>query len=256
MTTTKHGICKVTVAPVRAADSDRSEIVTQLLFGDFVEVLSVDKPWAHIRHEMDGYEGYMDFKQLAYISPEDYLEGSEAKHPVVGNSPWSVLGPDGLTEVLAGSQLPFLDDDSIRLGSNKYSIENRGRNSHFGPVETALMFLNVPYLWGGRSTYGIDCSGYTQTVARIHGITVPRNASKQVHFGQEVSFEDRQVGDVPFFINQNGVVHHVGVLNSRDTVLHASGWIREDRFDKKGIYRDEFEEYTHSFHSIRRWFEI
>ena len=254
MTTSNHGICKITVAPVRAEASDRAEIVTQLLFGDYVEVLSLDKPWAKIRCQLDGYEGFMDFKQLAYIQSEEYDKGISEKHPVVGNSPWLISGPDGIIEVVVGSQLPFLKGDSVELGKDQYTVDRRGRNTHFGPVETGLMFINVPYLWGGRSIYGIDCSGYTQTIARIHGLEVPRDASKQVRFGEEISFEDRQSGDIPFFINNNGIVHHVGILNSPDTILHASGWIREDVFDEKGIYRKDFEEYTHQFHSIRRWF--
>ena len=119
-------------------------------------------------------------------------------------------------------------------------------------METAKLFLNAPYLWGGRSIHGIDCSGYTQIVAKIHGFQLPRDASQQVNFGEEVRFEDRQPGDFEFYINSKGNIHHVGIIIEENKVLHASGWVRSDKSDETGIYREDFREYTHQHHSIRR----
>jgi gamma-D-glutamyl-L-lysine dipeptidyl-peptidase len=254
MISTNHAICKVTVAPLRSETTDRSEMVSQLLFGDYVEVLELDKPWIRIRSSFDSYEGWMDFKQLHFISQENFLSHHKEEHPVVGNSPWILSGAEGEIEVIAGSQLPNLRDEKLQLGDHEYRVVERGRRSHFGPIETTLMFLNVPYLWGGRSKYGIDCSGLVQTVARIHGISTPRDASAQVNYGETIDFEERRAGDLPFFINENGLVHHVGVLNSTHSIVHASGWVREDKFDENGIFLENTGVHTHTLHSIKRWF--
>ncbi len=156
---------------------------------------------------------------------------------------------------MLGSQLPNYNGASVRLGRVEQSVLFGRLRDEITLLETAEMFLNVPYLWGGRSTHGIDCSGFTQGIARIHGLKIPRDASTQVNFGELVSHEDGQVGGLSFFMKENGLVHHIEILNSKDTILHASRWVREDKFDEKGIFREDFAAYTHQYHSIRRWFE-
>jgi cell wall-associated NlpC family hydrolase len=118
---------------------------------------------------------------------------------------------------------------------------------------TAKCFLNVPYLWGGRSLFGIDCSGLTQVVFKINHIKIPRDTSQQVLSGKPVDrFEDARQGDLAFFSNEEGKISHVGILMAPDRILHASGYVRIDQFDSKGIFNTKKQLYTHRFNCIRR----
>lgn len=253
LTIKNFGVCKVSVAPVRHEPSDSSEIVTQLLFGDAVQVLEQGQPWIKIRFEADGYEGWMDFKQLTYLEDSEYLTYIQSPTAYLHDRFLEITGPLGKQLLMMGARLPNFDGKSIRIGNDTYMFETLPETENKNVLTTALNYLNAPYLWGGKSVFGIDCSGFTQNVFKLHGKQLPRDASKQVFEGNEISFEERQVADVPFFINAKGIVHHVGILTEKNQIIHAAGYVRIDIFDQKGIYREDLERYTHVFHSIRRF---
>ncbi len=120
-------------------------------------------------------------------------------------------------------------------------------------AETAARFLNCPYIWGGRIPSGIDCSGLTQLVYKIHGIAIPRDSWQQSEAGTVVSFlEEAENGDLLFFDNDKGKISHVGILMAQGLVIHASGRVRIDRLDHQGIYRDDLKRYTHKLRTIVR----
>jgi gamma-D-glutamyl-L-lysine dipeptidyl-peptidase len=248
---TKHGICQVSIAPVRASASDESEIVTQLLFGDYVEVIESGQPWIKIYFPADDYEGWMDFKQLLYISEEEYLRDTKKTHPVLTVGSLQINGPIGAQHIIFGSNLPNLNESKIKMGGIDYEIDPIN-NYRASMVETSMLYLNTPYLWGGKGIFGIDCSGLTQIVAKIHGFNLPRDASKQVHIGQSVDFKDVQLGDFMYFINSKNIVHHVGIVTGPNQIIHASGHVRIDKFDEKGIWREDLNKYTHNYHSTKR----
>jgi hypothetical protein len=253
LTIKNFGVCKVSVAPVRLDPSDSSEIVTQLLFGDPVIILEKGQPWIKIRFEADNYEGWMDFKQLTYLEDPEYLDYLEKPIVYLHDRFLEIIGPLGKQLLMMGSRLPNFDGKSIRLGNNTYTFEVHPTTESNNIITRAFEYLNAPYLWGGKSVFGIDCSGFTQNVFKLHGKQLPRDASKQVLEGKDISFEERQVGDVPFFINAKGIVHHVGILVEKNQIIHAAGYVRIDPFDQEGIYREDLERYTHVFHSIRRF---
>lgn len=247
------GICNLSIVPVRASASDEAEIVTQLLFGDFVKILEKGEPWIRIRFERDNYEGWMDFKQLVYIDKDIYEAGTSTRQKVLFEPILELEGPKGIQNIMLGSDLPFYRDGKLKLGSETYTV--------LSPVdmeikpnlfEIAEIYLNSPYLWGGKSIFGIDCSGLIQIVYKVCGYDLPRNASEQVKVGIEVPFNERKAGDLAFFINANGKVHHVGILMSAHEIIHAAGRVRKDRYDETGIYNLDLEKQTHKHHSIRR----
>ncbi|STC91838.1 Dipeptidyl-peptidase 6 [Chryseobacterium carnipullorum] len=153
------GICNVTVAPVRAENSDKAEIVTEMLFGESADILEVNKNWTKIKMHYDGYEGWIDTKQLRLVTEEDL---ARRKVTVVTEDFSSVLMKDGKTLLSMGSEVEFPVVASRRSHDLRESI-----------ALAAKEFLNVPYLWGGKSFFAIDCSGFTQLVYKIHDINYP-----------------------------------------------------------------------------------
>lgn len=253
MEITDFGYCKLTVVPVRAAASDASEIVTQLLFGDLVEIIEKGQPWIKIRFPQENYEGWMDFKQLSYLSQTEYTALAAQEPHYLKDAICRINGPDGAQTLFLGSALHQLNGNHMPLGKENYQFIDLPNQVERTLTETALLYLNCPYLWGGKSLFGIDCSGLVQNCFKAHGKLLPRDASQQVFEGEEIQFADRQIGDVPFFINAKGVVHHVGILTSTSEIIHAAGQVRIDPFDEKGIFRTDLNKYTHLFHSIRRY---
>jgi gamma-D-glutamyl-L-lysine dipeptidyl-peptidase len=251
----QYGIVHSATSPVREKDSDRSEIVTQLLFGEGVLIESINSPWALIECLHDGYKGYVDYKQLIILEEEDFKQWNTTKKIRLLSRAIQILSSDGPEWIYQGSLLPIGYSNGFKLGEKSYSLVSSpfelARNTSI--IELAQNYINTPYLWGGRSITGIDCSGYTQIILAAFNISVQRDASQQAKEGTAVSFEDIQAGDLAFFHNSKGNVIHVGILTGLGTILHASGKVREDQFTEKGIYRKDFGKLTHNLTCIRRF---
>lgn len=249
----EFGICNLAVVPLRVEAKDEAEMVSQLLFGDCVEILEYKSPWVKVKFHEDGYLGWMDFKQLHYLSKEAYQKYAAHSFTYLQDPLLRIVGPRGVQNIMMGSKLPPIVKNEFILGEEIYSLEVLPNQVKHSFLQTTLGYLNTPYLWGGKSIFGIDCSGLVQNVFKVHGKLLTRDAATQVNEGIEIHYEDRQIGDVPFFINKNNKIHHVGILSNLNEIVHASGSVRVDSFDKEGIYRSDMEKYTHQFHSIRRY---
>ena len=232
------GICIVTVAPVRAENSDRAEIVTEILFGESADILEVNKNWTKIKMHYDGYEGWMDTKQIKPVT-EEYL--ANRKVTLITEDFSSVMTLDGKTLLSMGSEVEFPAVASRRSHDVRESI-----------ALTAKEFLNIPYLWGGKSFFAVDCSGFVQLVYKIHNIKMPRDTYQQAEVGEALSFvEESQPGDLAYFENSEGKIIHVGIMLENQKIIHASGKVRIDTLDSSGIFNKELNKHTHKLRVIK-----
>lgn len=232
------GICIVTVAPVRAEKSDRAEIVTEILYGESADILEVNKNWTKIKMHYDGYEGWMDTKQIKPVT-EEYL--ASRKVTMITEDFSSVMTLEGKTLLSMGSEVEFPAVASRRSHDVRESI-----------ALTAKEFLNIPYLWGGKSFFAVDCSGFVQLVFKIHNIKMPRDTYQQAEVGEALSFvEESQPGDLAFFENSEGKIIHVGIMLDNQKIIHASGKVRIDTLDSSGIFNKEMNKHTHKLRVIR-----
>ncbi|MGP8214146.1 MAG: NlpC/P60 family protein [Bacteroidia bacterium] len=256
------GFCNLSIIPCRKDTSDRSEMVTQLLFGEYFEVLEEYKNWLRIRSGIDGYEGWIDSKQYLPVSKETYQSLKKHSPALVAD----ILGvltdeTDNVSfPVTIGSLLHFSKNKEIVVEKRKYAYQGNtitpaGKIKRSKLVEDAFTFLNSPYLWGGRTPLGIDCSGFTQMVYRLNGMNLNRDASQQVEQGEALSFpEEAKAGDLAFFDNENGDITHVGIILEKGQIIHASGKVHVDKFDHLGIYSETQKRYTHTLRVLKKMF--
>jgi len=252
----KFGFTKLSVIPVRAEAKEQSEMVTQLLFGDIFTVLIEKKNWLHIQIDADGYEGWIDKTLFFEINEDQFIQLKHSKKSVNKSLVCTIESDDEKIQLLSGSVFSLLENDHIMIGDKSYKVHNfqqaEGLDIRKEMIETALSYLNAPYLWGGKHPFGIDCSGFSQVIYKIHGIQIPRDASQQVSLGVSRNFiNEAQAGDLAFFDNEDGNVIHVGIILEGGKIIHASGKVRIDKIDHQGIYNLETKSYSHKLRVIQ-----
>lgn len=235
------GICNVSIAPLRADSSDKSEIVSQLLYGESADIIEVKDNWTKIITHYDNYEAWMDTKQISPVSDEFV---TSRKRNLVKEPFQSAMTESGKVLLSMGSEVNF-----------ETTAPTRGRDLSESIVNCAKEFLNVPYLWGGKSFFGIDCSGFTQIIYKIHGIKIPRDTYQQAEIGDALTFiEEAKPGDLAFFENKEGRIHHVGIILADQKIIHAHGKVRIDSLDTSGIFNKDQNKHTHKLRFIRSYF--
>jgi hypothetical protein len=248
----RYAICTVPAAPVRKEDAHRSEMVNQLLFGETMEVVEERGEWLRIRSLYDEYEGWLTHHLVTDAG------GEIAKAPLAYVTEGlinTVRFKDQLMIVPMGSGLPAFSEQTGSFWNGEFTGPYRRTSDSFETkdiIETAEEWLNVPYLWGGKTLMGVDCSGFVQTVFKLYGLQLKRDAYLQVEQGKSVDRSDIATGDLAFFHNEKGRVTHVGIMINADQIIHASGKVRIDSLDEKGIWNREQGKRTHELHSVRR----
>jgi hypothetical protein len=257
----EYGIALLSIIPVRKESSEKSEMTSQLLFGECFRILEMKNNWVLIESLFDNHQGWADEIMITEISRDTFnMLASGAFLTIRQKTIDIILADNSVLPVFAGSTIPFFDKYS-----GKFAIEGRefriSEKLHCPGIKNirqeieniALLYYNSPYLWGGRSPWGIDCSGLTQIAFKICGIKLPRNSYQQAECGKPVADLKRsKKGDLAFFTKGSPVeITHTGILLEQDRIIHASGRVRTDMIDEKGIFNEERDAYTHRLVTIR-----
>ena len=256
-----NAICPLAQVPVRFDPSDRSEMVTQILFGETFSILEERGSWLLVRMHLDNYEGFIDRKQSLQVTDEFIEKMKISSNHIITDKTAVCYSKNESTFLLLGkgSLLPLSEGSTFHLGHQTYTTISRTKAipkkfSVSKVALTALDYLNVPYLWGGRSIMGIDCSGLVQIVYHMCGLDLPRDSSQQAVKGKAIDFVDEaKPGDLAFFDNPAGDIIHVGIIIEPGKILHASGHVKIDKLDHNGIFSEDQGIYTHSLRIIKRF---
>lgn len=249
------GICTLAIVPMRFEPNDRSEIVSQVLFGEHFIILEKTEQWSKIKLQYDDYQGWVDTKQIRFISEEDYLQLSHEVFTLNADLVEYISAPNNfLLPIPLGASLSFLNNLEINVSHFGFEgTRTSGIKEKKQLVHTAFMYLNAPYLWGGKTPFGIDCSGFTQMVYKLNGYKLPRDTNQQVKLGSPLSFiEESEPGDLAFFDNKDGKIIHTGIILENNYIIHACGKVRVDRLDHLGIYNAETNRHTHRLRVIKK----
>jgi len=254
------GICNQSLVPCRKEPTHRSEMVTQLLFGEHFTILAETEEWLHIKTAFDEYECWISNKQFLPIKSDTFKE--LVNEQAISAEPVQLLhlkDSDTFFPIVIGSTIPFLKNKKFSIEnqdyefSGDYILPDEKHIDRKKIVSTAFTFLNSPYLWGGRSPFGIDCSGFTQIVYKLNGFKLLRDASQQATLGLPLSFvEEALPGDLAFFDNEEGKIIHVGIVLDDNKIIHASGKVRVDKFDHYGIFNVDTKKYSHHLRVIKK----
>lgn len=231
---------------MRKTKSDRSEMINQILFGETFHIIKKLTKWSYIELIHDKYQGWIDNKQY------ELIQSGENQYIISDKKMCQIKLNNKKQPLILGSLIP----------KNKY-LTSKFKISHtlcFGKIndldtwflKIAKKYLNSPYLWGGRTPLGIDCSGYTQMVYRFFEIQLPRDASEQVNKGKNIlNLRNAKLGDLVFFSKKEPITH-VGIYLGGNRIIHSSGKVRIDKLDQKGIFNEDSQSYTHILKIIKR----
>ena len=254
----EYGICILGIIPLRNEANDQSEIVSQILFGQHFKILEIKPKWINILLANDNYEGWICEKQFEEINYEDYDNLSVNEFPLVSCIFSNVqnLNSKEIIPISMGATLPFYNNNVVKIRKHTFKFKGDIASKKTNDlIKYAYKLLNAPYLWGGKSILGIDCSGFTQLVFSLCGISIPRDAYQQAELGETVTLKNIKPKDLVFFINDKNKVYHVGIALENYQIIHASGKVRIDQLNHKGIINSKTKELTHRLHSIKRIIE-
>jgi len=250
------------ILPVRSKPEEQAEMTTQLLFGEIFVVLEKNDKWLYIKNKADDYEGWIDRKMATEISAENFaFLATQTAICIFKPVAECLIKSRNETLLLpAGSLIHSYSNETLmsEIAGETYifppdSLMKRGQQPPSGNliVSIAKSFLNAPYLWGGKTVFGIDCSGLVQTVFSICGVQLPRNASQQAGCGEIVT-SLAETGDLAFFENADGKITHVGILIDNETIIHSSGKVKIEKINNLGIISQDTNECTHKLKIIKR----
>lgn len=255
----EFGICHLNCIAIRKDPSDQSEMVSQLLFGETFHVLQEDGDWIKIHMDYDFYEGWVLKKQISELDETTYKRVSLNDQYFSDEMVTFINDKDQYPQILTlGATLPEFKKGNFILAGVGYAFDGEvitGQHKKPNLVHTAYKFLNAPFLWGGRTPFGVDCSGFTQMIYKINGYQLFRDAHQQASQGEVLSFiEECEPGDLAFFDNEEGEIIHAGIILDNNYIIHCHGKVRIDRIDSSGIYNVDTKRHTHKLRVMKQLF--
>jgi len=246
----QYGICPINSIAVRAEAKNASEMVTQLLYGETFKILENTEKWCKIRIADDGYIGWIDRNQFELLDKAEFeRQNAQTEQFQADLIEFVTNTKKELQPITLGSKL----NASKLLGDHFEGRSFSGNKPKAEFINSAFLYLNAPYLWGGKTPFGIDCSGFTQAIYKINGHQIKRDASQQAKEGKALSFiEESEPGDLAFFDNENGKIIHVGIIMKDNHIIHAHGKVRIDRIDHTGILNADTGNYSHKLRVIKK----
>jgi gamma-D-glutamyl-L-lysine dipeptidyl-peptidase len=247
-------ICENVFIPLRSGPTHKSEMLSQILFGEKYTVTDISGNWMKIETLFDSYKGWIDIHHL-----QQEVDNGDSDSHVLNRS--LLCYRNDKTKMILEAGCEIYNPDFIKgrftAGNNTYITSHEFNSNYISANEsvadTAMKFINSPYIWGGRVPSGIDCSGLTQLIYKIHGVAIARDSWKQSEEGKPVDFiNEARPGDLVFFDNDRGKISHVGMILSQGLVIHSSGRVRIDSIDHQGIFKKEINGYSHKLRMIRR----
>jgi gamma-D-glutamyl-L-lysine dipeptidyl-peptidase len=255
-----YGICELTLIPVRIEPAERSEMVTQILYGETVEILETHASWTRVHCHFDGYEGWVTTKMLTSmdVGSFDHYQDTPKVYLKEAICRVAAATDPSLISYLAGGSTLIEKENEIMYDHRSLILESNTEIHHVDSIKDitgiAYRFLHAPYLWGGRTLFGIDCSGFTQIVFKMNGLALARDAYQQAKEGISIPVEEIKPGDLAFFDNDQGRIIHTGIILENGQIIHASGKVRIDKMTTLGIINSQTHENTHRLHIIKRMF--
>ena len=244
----KFGVCELSVIPVRKSPVSKSEMVTQLLYGEIFTIINFEEKWSEICNTHDNYTGWINNTQIRFIERSTYnsLKKNKAIYSLDING--SVTNKKGIK-----FSIPLGSVVSSCLLLNTIFHGKKGILIKSKIIKAAKLFLESPYLWGGRITSGIDCSGFSQLIYRICGLEIDRDARQQALQGKKIDSSKINPGNLAFFGNSIKEITHVGIMLNKNEIIHAFGKIRIDIVNNEGIINLESKKLTHKIVQFREY---
>ena len=239
------GICNLNTIPVRKEKSSKSELTTQLIYGEIYKVLKKDKKWYHIEISDDNYKGWINYSQFFEISKDTF-------NNILNTKPILLQEISKEIETLDGKMLLSIGAKISSTKALNHSLNKPYNQKQTTIAQTAMKYLNTTYLWGGKTNNGIDCSGFSQMVFKLNGVNILRDANQQANQGKEIDFSSIEEGDLAFFGEKK--VTHVGIILKNKKIIHAFGKVRIDFLKKNGILNVETNKISHKLIKTVRYY--
>jgi gamma-D-glutamyl-L-lysine dipeptidyl-peptidase len=257
----QFAVSALPVVPLRSEPSETAEMTSQLVFGEHVIIHEKQQNWSFVEFCHDGYKGWLHNQMIHYIKDEMAEDLNNSRPRVSGSLFLSVMNSQNKNSCYlpAGSSLYHYKpaSNSFQLADLHFTCREepvfyQPENARENIGRAALNFLSIPYLWGGKNPFGMDCSGLTQTIMKLFGRSISRDARQQAGEGITVNFiNEAQPGDLAFFDNEAGEIIHTGIITDHRQIVHASGQVRLDMLDHQGIYSSALKRYTHRLRIIK-----
>jgi len=255
----KFGVCNLNCVAIRKEPSYKSEMISQLLFGETFQITESLGEWIKIALDFDFYEGWVTKNQIKLLEESVYKDIIANNSYISNELVTFIVNQKGNLQTLTlGATLPFYHKNQFKISNTFYDFDGKATSKKLAKesiIHTAQLYLNTPFLWGGKTPFGIDSAGFTQMVYKINGYSLFRDAHQQASQGEVLSFiEESDPGDLAFFDNEEGEIIHVGIILENNYIIHCDEKVRIDRLDQSGIYNVDTKRHTHKLRVMKQIF--